>query len=208
MTYFKAMVPYKCQLVIAGDLNINVGDPTARIHLVCSIYWLVSSVLSGSPAWHRSVVERWITSSLAWRYLRSVRCSSPRLVLRKRKFDPISADIRDRLHWLPIRSRIYSKPGILVYKCLHGIAPHTSRRCLYWNQLFRPSPAFARWREAIFVCREQKQERLGHEASPLLGPALWNKLPDDLRDTSLSLPVFNQRLQSYLFKTMLMCDIA
>ena len=37
----------------------------ARIHLVYSIYWLVSSVLSGSPAWRRSVVERWITSSLA-----------------------------------------------------------------------------------------------------------------------------------------------
>ena len=37
--------------------------------------------------------------------------------------DPISSDIRDRLHGLPIRSRIDFKLGILVYKCLHGNAP-------------------------------------------------------------------------------------
>jgi len=37
-----------------------------------------------------------------------------RLILRRRKFDPISADIRDRLHWLPIRSRIDFKLGLLV----------------------------------------------------------------------------------------------
>ena len=59
---------------------------------------------------------------------------------------------------------------------------HTSRRCLYWNQLFRPSPAFDWRREEIFLCREQK--RLGHEASPLLGPpsgtnclTIWRTLP-------------------------------
>ena len=46
-----------------------------------------------------------------------------RLVLRRSKFDPISADIRDSLHWLPIRSKIDYKLGLHVYKCLHGNAP-------------------------------------------------------------------------------------
>ena len=55
--------------------------------------------------------------------LQTVLRVAARLVLRKRKFDPISADIRDRLHWLPIRSRIDFKLGLLVYKCLHGTAP-------------------------------------------------------------------------------------
>ena len=55
--------------------------------------------------------------------LQTVMRVAARLVLRKRKFDPISADIRDRLHWLPIRSRIDFKLGLLIYKCLHGIAP-------------------------------------------------------------------------------------
>jgi len=55
--------------------------------------------------------------------LQSVIRVAARLALRRRKFDPISADIRDRLHWLPIRSKIDFKLGLLVYKCLHGIAP-------------------------------------------------------------------------------------
>ena len=45
-----------------------------------------------------------------------------RLVLRRSKFDPISADKCDRLHWLPTRSRIDFKLGLLVYKCLYGKA--------------------------------------------------------------------------------------
>src|SRR6218665_3808366 len=37
--------------------------------------------------------------------LQSVLRSAARLVLRKRKFDPITDDLRDQLHWLPIRQR-------------------------------------------------------------------------------------------------------
>ena len=61
--------------------------------------------------------------------------------------------------------------------------------------------------EVTFLCREQKRKQLGREASPLLGQSsgpllghFWNNLPDDLRDPSLSLTVFKQRLKSYLFK--------
>src|SRR6218665_2254597 len=55
--------------------------------------------------------------------LQSVLRSAGRLVLRKRKFDPITDDLRDQLHWLPIRQRIQYKLGVLVYKCLCGDAP-------------------------------------------------------------------------------------
>src|SRR6218665_737903 len=46
--------------------------------------------------------------------------SEARIVLRKRKFDPITDDLSDLLHWLPIRQRIKYKLGVLVYKCIHG----------------------------------------------------------------------------------------
>ena len=55
--------------------------------------------------------------------LQSVIRVAARLVLQRRKIDPISADIRDHLHWLPMRSRIDFKLSFLVYKCLHVIAP-------------------------------------------------------------------------------------
>ena len=55
--------------------------------------------------------------------LQSVIRVAARLVMRKRKFDPISNDIRDHLHWLPVKQKIDFKLGLLVYKCLHGEAP-------------------------------------------------------------------------------------
>ena len=70
----------------------------------------------------------------------------------------------------------------------------TSWRCLCRNQLFQPFLAFARWRKVTFLCQEQKQKTIGPRSFATSGPALWNNLPDDLRDPSLSLTVFKQRL--------------
>ena len=122
------------------------------------------------------------------------------VVLRKRKFDPISADIRDRLHWLPIRSRIDFKLGLLVYKCLHGIAPAYLTEMLVLKSTV---PALSRLRSMArgdLLVPRTKTKTIGPRSFATSGPALWNKLPDDLRDPSLSLPVFKQRLKSYLFK--------
>ena len=132
--------------------------------------------------------------------LQTVMRVAARLVLRKRKFDPISADIRDRLHWLPIRSRIDFKLGLLVYKCLHGIAPPYLTEMLVLKSTV---PALTRFRSTArgdLLVPRTKTKTIGPRSFATSGPALWNKLPDDLRDPSLSLPVFKQRLKSYLFK--------
>ena len=124
------------------------------------------------------------------------------LVLRKRKFDPILADIRDRLHWLPIRSRIDFKLGLLVCKCLHGIAPAYLTEMLVQKSTV---PALSRLRSTArgdLLVPRTKTKTIGPRSFATSGPALWNNLPDDLRDPSLSLTVFKQRLKSYLFKPM------
>ena len=46
-----------------------------------------------------------------------------RIILSKRKFDHITTDVRDRLHWLPVQQRIEYKVCVLVYKSLHQAAP-------------------------------------------------------------------------------------
>ena len=123
-----------------------------------------------------------------------------RLVLRKRKFDPISADIRDRLHWLPIRSRIDFKLGLLVYKCLQGTAPGYLTEMLVQKSTV---PALSRLRSTArgdLLVPRTKTKTIGPRSFATSGPALWNSLPDDLRDPSLSLTVFKQKLKSYLFK--------
>ena len=63
--------------------------------------------------------------------------------LRKRKFDPVSIDLRlrERLHWLPILQRIQYKFGLLVYKWLHGLAGsivgYLSATCLHSEASFQ-----------------------------------------------------------------------
>jgi len=39
-----------------------------------------------------------------------------------RKFDHITPVLRE-LHWRPVRYRIKYKLAMIVYKCLHGLAP-------------------------------------------------------------------------------------
>ena len=48
-------------------------------------------------------------------------CNEQRVtyVIHKRKFDSITADVRDRLHWLPVLQRIEYKVCALIFKCLH-----------------------------------------------------------------------------------------
>ena len=129
--------------------------------------------------------------------LQTVLRVAARLVLRKRKFDPISADICDPLHWLQIRSRIDFKLGLLVYKCLHGIAPAYLTEMLVQKSTV---PALSCLRSTargdILV---KRTKTIGRRSFATSGLALWNKLPDNLRDPSLSLTVFKQRLKSYLF---------
>jgi len=37
--------------------------------------------------------------------------------------DSISAKLRDALHWLPIRQRVEFKLSVLVFNCMHNLAP-------------------------------------------------------------------------------------
>jgi len=57
---------------------------------------------------------------LNWRRCCCLLRSAARLVLRERKFDHITDDLRDQLHWLSIRQRIQYKLGLLVYKMSTG----------------------------------------------------------------------------------------
>jgi len=45
-----------------------------------------------------------------------------RVVTGAKKFDHITPVLR-QLHWLPIRQRITFKLAMIVFKCLHGLAP-------------------------------------------------------------------------------------
>jgi len=97
--------------------------------------------------------------------------------INKRKFDHITADVRDSLHWLPLQQRVEYKVSLLIYKCLHQAAPSclaemcvpvsaTDNRChlrsATHGDLAVPRVRLARYRRRSFF---------------VSGPLLWNSLP-------------------------------
>ena len=62
-------------------------------------------------------------SATHMRPLQNVLNAAARLVLRKRKFDHITAAARNQLHWLPIAQRVEFKVCLFVSKCLRNSAP-------------------------------------------------------------------------------------
>ena len=108
--------------------------------------------------------------------LESVLRTAARLVLQKRKFfDLISTDIRDKLQWLPIRQRIVSKSASLstvAYTVQHQtISPRCWLRLLmfrlsrdtdllHWELLFR------RWLWEHFMGQEASGRPLQNSGTP------------------------------------------
>ena len=130
--------------------------------------------------------------------LQSVLRSAARLVLRKRKFDPISIDLRECLHWLPIRQRIQYKLGLLVYKCLHGLAPSYLSDML---TLVSADPYSCRLRSAAhgdLTVPWTRTVRLGPRSLAVSGPKFWNSLALELKHPNISLASFKSLLKTEL----------
>ena len=130
--------------------------------------------------------------------LESVLRSAARLVMRKRKFDPISEDIRNTLHWLLVRQRIEFKLGILAFKYLHGDAPSYLIESLSQVAV---NPALQAHRSTtrgdLVVPRTVK---MGPRSFCVSGPKLWNSLPLEIRNHQHTLETFKAKLKTYLFK--------
>ena len=129
--------------------------------------------------------------------LQSVLRSAARLVLRKWKFDRITDDLRDQLHWLPIRQRIQYKLGLLVYKYLHGAAPS------YLADMISPvGNGSQRLRSAAhgnLAVPPTRTARMGPRSFPVSGPTLWNSLPVDSNTMHIPFESFKSKLKTYLF---------
>ena len=122
--------------------------------------------------------------------LQSVLHSVARLVVRKRKFDPVLNDLRERLHWLPIRQRIQYKLGLFVYKCLHGLAPSYLSDML---ALVSSDPYSCRLRWAAhgdLTVPWTRTVRMGPRNFAVSGPKFWNSLAPELKHPNISLASF------------------
>ena len=129
--------------------------------------------------------------------LQCVQNIAAKIVLGKGRYDSSTRCLAE-LHWLPIQQRIEFKIITLVHKSLHGLAPQ-----YLVNLLTRK----VQTREGL--CSNNKTSQLeipattrktfSARAFSVLGPQLWNELPDNLQkiDNYVS---FKQNLKTLLYR--------
>jgi hypothetical protein len=129
--------------------------------------------------------------------LQSVLNAAARLVYNLKRSDHIT-DALICLHWLRASERIKYKVAVLTYKVIHGFAP----RYLGTFDRIADLPGRRRLRSAETHCLQVPPYRLstvGSRAFPVAGARIWNDLPTEVTSAQ-SLPIFRQRLKSFLFR--------
>ena len=108
----------------------------------------------------------------------------------------VSEIMRRQLHWLEMPYRDRFKLCTLVYRCLHGFAPH------YLSYLCTPATVHAHLRSSVTLERSlsiprTKTKTIGPRGFYFASSAAWNALPVHLRDPELSLNSFKAKLKTH-----------
>ena len=100
-------------------------------------------------------------------------------------------------HWLRSPERIDFKLAVLVYRCLHGLAPRylSDHIQLVADSNRRRLRSSSSMQLAI---RRTRLSTVGDRAFPVTGCRLWNSLPPDVTSAP-TLTVFRNRLKTHLF---------
>ncbi len=179
----------RCFAALRQLRQIRRSLPTATfqslvVALVHSRLEYGNSVLVGIPAY---LVCR----------LQSVLNAAARLVYNLKRSDRIT-DALISLHWLRASERINYKVAVLTYKDLHGNAP---RYLGTFDRIAdRPGRQFLRSAQTNrLLVPSFRLSTVGSRAFRVTGPQIWNDLPDEVTSAQ-SLPVFRQRLKTFLFR--------
>ena len=134
---------------------------------------------------------------LAWR-LQSVMNATTWLIFTSSNCDYIMLLLR-QLHWLKVSWQIGYKLAVLMYKCLHGLAPSYLA-----NQLHHPAESEFRRHLHSASSHELSVPRTrlstyGDRAFPVAAVRIWNNLPQHITSAP-SLPIFCFHLKTYLFE--------
>ena len=118
-----------------------------------------------------------------------------RIVLRARKHDRATPLLKE-LHWLPVERRISYKVALIVYKCMHNIAPEYLISLL--SMPHRSNYSLRSSKDTLYLNIPRVDSKKGEASFDFCGPKTWNNLPYELR-SSISIESFKKNLKTYLF---------
>ena len=126
--------------------------------------------------------------------LQSILNAAVRIILGYRsKYSHISASIRDELHWLPVRFRPEFKICLFVRNCLVGLPRLTSRNSV--SEF--PQVSFRSASRGDLVVPRADTTRFGRRGFTVSGPAVWNSLPQEVRQTMNNVEQFKKKLKTF-----------
>jgi hypothetical protein len=129
-------------------------------------------------------------------HLQSVLNVAARLVFNLKRSERIT-DALICLHWLRAPEHIKYKIAALTYKVPHGSAPHYLG--LSDRIVDRPGHRSLRSAETHrFHVPPFRLSTVGSRAFPVAGPRIWNDSSEEVTSVQ-SLPIFRQRLKTFLF---------
>ena len=119
--------------------------------------------------------------------LQSVQNAAIRLIDGKRKYDRVSlSPVYEKLHWLRIQERIVFKLGLIMHKCVWGLAPEA-----FTDMVVLSNPRTLKAVEKAF------SSEYGKRAFSCAGPKLWNCLPIRIREEK-DINLFKKLLKTQL----------
>ena len=101
--------------------------------------------------------------------------------------------------------KVRFKIGLLVLKCLHGLAPqYLSDYCFLVPVSSTRSFLRSAWfQERLLIILRTRTKTIGPRGFYHASPAIWNSLPNDLRDPELSIGCFRNKLKTFLISQIL-----
>ena len=127
--------------------------------------------------------------------LQSVQNVAARLITSTNRYAHITPVLR-QLHWLPVRLRITYKLAMMVFRCLHGLAPaYLADDCT----VATGRRSTLRSGDARTLVIPRTRTTFGDRSFLVAGPSIWNDLPASLRINDLSLDTFSKKLKTHLF---------
>ena len=129
--------------------------------------------------------------------LQRVQNTAARVIARIRKYDHISQTLLE-LHWLPVEYRIKFKLLLIVFKCIHELAPEYLSK-----NITRYSPPVKLRSSETFPLNLPLRNNVSFEdrAFSIAGPFLWNHLPPKIRQAP-SVNCFKKLLKTHFFKEL------
>jgi len=108
--------------------------------------------------------------------------------------------VLEDLHWLPVSQQVVFKTALMIWKCVHGVAP------AYLSDLCIPATAISGRQHLqsaangtlLVPCTLTATEQRSFAVNR---PATWNRLPPPLQSPDLSESAFKWALKTHLFST-------